>query len=47
MEHLFKRLLLRGAPSSVTAKVGLLRDVKFRKVGQQKELQLKGEIIPC
>src|SRR6218665_936842 len=46
--RLFKRLLLRGAPSPVTdKKEGLQRDVKFGRVGHQQGTQLKGEIIPC
>src|SRR6218665_2841081 len=47
-QRLFKRLLLRGAPSPVTdKKEGLQRDVKFGRVGHQQGTQLKGEIIPC
>src|SRR6218665_655532 len=46
--RLFKTLLLRGAPSPVTAKEeGLEEDVKFGKAGHQQGTQLIGEVIPC
>src|SRR6218665_256166 len=44
----FKTLLLRGAPSPVTAKEqGLEGDVKFGRADHQQVTQLNGEVIPC
>ena len=43
-----KTLLLRGAPSPVTAKeAGLQGDVRVGRAGHQQGTLLNGEIIPC
>src|SRR6218665_178368 len=42
------RLLLRGAPSPVTAKEERLEgNIKFGRAGHQQRTQLNREIIPC